>query len=69
MPRVIIAHKGLKYTEPNANGVAIIWLMAKTATRDLIPIFATNLSLITPPTTTPMLPITIVTANSHQPKS
>lgn len=69
IPRVMIAHKGLKYTEPKANGVAIIWLMARTATRDLIPIFATNLSLITPPTTTPMLPITMVTANNHQPKS
>lgn len=64
-----MAQRGSKYTEPNANGVAINWLIAKHATRERIPIFATNLSLTNPPTTTPMLPITIVTANSHQPRS
>lgn len=49
-----MAHNGSKYTDPKAPGVAMSWLIASTATRDLIPIFATILSLTMPPTTTPL---------------
>lgn len=59
MPRVIIAHNGSKYTEPKAPGVAMSWEIASTATRDLMPILATILSETTPPTTTPMDPVSI----------